>query len=570
MRAFTSNNGLEALAALIDSDNLYLRGQVLEIILTATDCDVYDWFKRPQSYGDRVLHQNMLGFARSALVLKKLFANRVDSYPGGSFRALQIIAFLLSWMRALYTADQRLQLSPQALDELRKWVAKGPAAAPITDVAAGAEGESQADPEVQLAQALLDDFTSEANLAPTPESSVQLPPSVQAAGDTSYMLTAIDASSLAEAEMSQKAPKPAPPTEDNVGKSTAADQPTHAANTRSPPVSGPISVQELKERGNAHFKQGEYREATAWYQRAIEQLPSPTERNKDGREDTSLRAALHTNAATALWKVAQQVLAADPELEMDLGLKTASETESESPLTALRSTLADCTHHCEAALVAQPSNCKAAYRLASILLLQQRAREALEVTLSCLRVSGSGNANAGQASENSDVEVLHQMRRRCAAAVLLEESDASKLTKGSDQTEKVATQPVEPVDLGMTPQARAVLRSLLLQYQIELDLPAETDVGSESTAKGIIEGINRPVSHVESAASSHTAPEKAAPKKTVVKQSETESVKKTKKAKAKSATASVATGGTKSVAQRLQEMDDELLDRLMKGGSIKS
>jgi hypothetical protein len=135
---------------MIDHENLYLRGQVLEILLRVTDCDVFDWFKPPQAHFEKRLHQNLLNVGRSQTFLTKLLANRSKSYPGGAFRALQLIAFSLSWIRALYTSDQKLQLSASALGELRLWTEKQ---SEYSETERSAQ-DGQEDPELQLARTL--------------------------------------------------------------------------------------------------------------------------------------------------------------------------------------------------------------------------------------------------------------------------------------------------------------------------------------------------------------------------------------------------------------------------------
>lgn len=595
MRTFISNNGMEALAGMIDSDNLYLRGQVLEIILSATDCDVYDWFKSPALHVDKVLHQNMLGFARSSVTMAKLFANRVGSYPGGSFRALQIIAFLLSWIRALYTTDQKLQLSPHAISSLRLWATTESASTATTANPTSTAATSE-DPEVQLANALLDDFTSSMNQATSPQGEATAgttagptapttTASVVALSDgdeDAFMLTAIDASSLAA-----EAAAGIPPQEEGAffsetGSSTVAEEAsreTTALDERAPVTPEPAaptsisSALELKEQGNAAFKQGQYREATTLYLRALEvvSVVDPVEAEESQEEVCS---SLHTNTATALWKIAQDLLAAQPELELALdcagclpGCAPVAATSSvDAPLTQLLATLEECTLHCQKALATQPSNTKAAYRLAAVLLLQRQSSEALRVTLCCLQAASSTTTTSIQSAGSAagDAEVLQQMRRRCAAAVLLEQSDAARRAEAVSAAAAASESRggnAPAVDLGMSGKARAVLRDLLVQYQIELDLPADSTTmataGSVANVKPLI------VAPVPA-----SAPTPALPVATVGPAASTAAVDgaKTEKKKKKKAAA----GGTTSLAKRLQEIDDNMLESLMKRSSIKN
>ena len=193
MKDFITRGGLPPLVLMAVEENLYLRGQVLEILLAATDCDTYDWFRphAEHSSSDRELHSSFYQVARSPYFFAHFFANRTDSYPGGSFRALQLIAFALSWLRALYTKDQKLSLSAGARRSLRLWAAAdssknapsssffpvssevmvkstaGEAVAQDQDQEGekgkgdGQEGD-QGDPEAQLAKTLYEDFTGEA------------------------------------------------------------------------------------------------------------------------------------------------------------------------------------------------------------------------------------------------------------------------------------------------------------------------------------------------------------------------------------------------------------------------
>lgn len=97
LEEFVLSGGLPALALLVVEPTLQLRGQVMEVLLQITDCDGYDWFKKADSAKDTALHAQLLGLAESRTFLPGLMANRRDSYPGGSLRALQILAFYISW-----------------------------------------------------------------------------------------------------------------------------------------------------------------------------------------------------------------------------------------------------------------------------------------------------------------------------------------------------------------------------------------------------------------------------------------------------------------------------------------
>jgi tetratricopeptide (TPR) repeat protein len=556
MKVFITCNGLSALAGLISSDNLYLRGQVLEIILCATDCDVYDWFKAPDSYADKVLHQNMIGFARAPTTLSRLFANRTGSYPGGSFRALQIIAFALSWLRALYTSDQKLQLSRTAVLDLEKWKeGKAGANGDGTESAEKEDGEApQVDPEYQLAKALLEDFTGPNNVVPSGESHA----------DEAYLATALNTASLADTTALGTAPAVA-----TAVVPVQAQESTPAAIGTTPAVSGAAtsqtnaaqSAQDLKEKGNAEFKAGRYASAQQWYYQALSALSS------EGGDDHT-RAALHSNAATAAWKIAQLCLAAKPELELqfypsisgDAGVASSNNSISSSDeaedefLRALNSCVADC----RAALAVLPGSCKAAYRLAAVLLLQNNPSSALRAVVDCIDAHSSpaGKLSSGQtgadAEENStasaDLELLLQMKRRCTAAVLLAQRDSG-------------TAPAQ--DVGLSGKVSEVLRNLLVQYQIELDLPApgsKAETTATKPAGTTSVPISDPAGTIPSTAPVATIITAAA---AVDKSAPGKSASGSDAAKPKKKKVKESSGGTSSMAKRLQQIDDDLLDALM-------
>ncbi len=133
MEQFTIHGGLLSLSELINDKNLYIRGQALEIFLSLTDCDSFDWFQKvafsvvdSETTDTRTLmHQALISLVNGSPFLENLLANRVGSYPGGSCRALQILAFWLSWLRALYTKEQKLILSEKVLKELKLWADSG-------------------------------------------------------------------------------------------------------------------------------------------------------------------------------------------------------------------------------------------------------------------------------------------------------------------------------------------------------------------------------------------------------------------------------------------------------------
>lgn len=151
MADFVLADGLFALADLVFDSNLYERSQAMEIFLSATDCDVFDWFILPSDPVTQQLHGKLLAVGRQTRLLENLAANRLHSYPGGGFRALQVLAFWLSWVRALHTPGQVLTLPLQLQEDLRQWASR-------TDHEDPGDGDHSGVDETKLARTLFDDF----------------------------------------------------------------------------------------------------------------------------------------------------------------------------------------------------------------------------------------------------------------------------------------------------------------------------------------------------------------------------------------------------------------------------
>ena len=56
--------------------------------------------------------------------IKDLTLNFDESYPGGSFTCLQLLAFWLSWVRNFYVKDRKLRLSTELMNLLKCWSTK--------------------------------------------------------------------------------------------------------------------------------------------------------------------------------------------------------------------------------------------------------------------------------------------------------------------------------------------------------------------------------------------------------------------------------------------------------------
>ena len=115
-------DGLLALSHLIADENLYLRSQAVEVFMRCTSEDTCSWFKTPEGPNDPVLrfHERLFKLSGTPFI-KDLTANYDESYPGGSFTCLELLAFWLSWVRIFYAKDQKLRLSKHLLNVLKSW-----------------------------------------------------------------------------------------------------------------------------------------------------------------------------------------------------------------------------------------------------------------------------------------------------------------------------------------------------------------------------------------------------------------------------------------------------------------
>lgn len=141
-------DGFDSLILLLKDESLYERSQAFEILASMTDCDLFDWFIIPETNETKKLHSKLLQLNNNPEFLQNLLLNREASFPGGSFRALQLLAFWLSWVRALYTSDQKLKLSPKLIEEIHSWSI-------CDDSDSNKEGLTE---EKKLAQTLYEDF----------------------------------------------------------------------------------------------------------------------------------------------------------------------------------------------------------------------------------------------------------------------------------------------------------------------------------------------------------------------------------------------------------------------------
>lgn len=413
------------LSQMIMDKNLYSRGQVVEIFLAITDCDTYDWFL-PLS-GDHVrtaLYLRMVSLYKSDLI-SNLVSNRDDSYPGGSMRCLQLLAFWLSWVRFHFTNGTNvLKLSSLLLDSLTLWSQRKHtshlAAADINEDFSASE-----DPEVQLAETLVRDF-SEAGVAENESSEASLS-GIFVHGCVVPKFTEHDmfnisldvladddkrtAQQKAAARVHEEQKLPAPPPS-TVSPIAASSQSFFKFKTWSP--------LEVKNKGNEFFNEGKFLAAGQCYLHALSDLQ--TAKGRGGLEESpSLGATLNFNVASVLWKLS----ALSPE-DVALALEkvnTGYECVNSPTLEQLRSMMASrermllgCVAFCEECLsMSQGDHKKALYRLSAALLELDRAAEAITKLDGYFRQHKVQTAAAG----GDEFAALHDMRRKCIARVVL-------------------------------------------------------------------------------------------------------------------------------------------------------
>mgnify|MGYP000928869574 CR=1 FL=1 len=215
MVSFISAGGLRSLTTLLAHKNIYLRSQVIDIVLKVTSSPYMDWFEKPKDSTQQCLHTRLLELTQWGLV-KNLLANSPQTLkkdlgnipPMASYFSLQILAFYLSWTRKLYTKDGTLSLSKEILNTLRVW----------TTAATGVE-------EKELITKLYEDFS-------------RFPPADDAEGhNVNIKQTGGALTDVKEVEEDTRSP-------------------TERAN-------------DAKTTGNTHFKKKEYEKAIQCYNEAI-------------------------------------------------------------------------------------------------------------------------------------------------------------------------------------------------------------------------------------------------------------------------------------------------------------
>ena len=291
--------------------------------------DIFDWFQPHENdYRKSELHKAMLSLSSNKSFLQNLLLNRVSSYPGGSFRSLQILAFWLSWVRAMYTENQQLHLSKALFSELKSWYIDTTLVVQDGMGGDGPQSIEKPDEEITLAKTLYEDFFN---------SQQQQSEKSSMADSSDLFVTGFSTASLAHAPT---ASSPQAPIEE---PSTLSIQ----------------SVSALKEKGNVEFRAKQYSEALTCYTSAIDDLLVLKDSSdvvvafppisstavggslslSDGHELTTLEISLHMNAATALWHLAT-----------DAAIKTSTHQGGD----VIAALLERCAEHSRTVLKADP------------------------------------------------------------------------------------------------------------------------------------------------------------------------------------------------------------------------
>jgi hypothetical protein len=462
MEEFIVRGGLDILAAMLAEPNLYYRGQVVEIMVTATDCDVYDWFVPRTDIMGRTLHIRLLELSDHPTFLPNLLANRTGSYPGGSMRCLTLMAFWLSWVRAMYTKDQVLQLSPGMVAALKKW-GREPGRdedgnIDLSDIGEaeedqiievgkgnggddkGEEGEDIKD-ERSLVKTLLQDFTEQQFRGKEGYSQLQQ----ESSSSSSSLSGAVNAdvsgitAPEADAEVKEKVQEVFGRISDSQilafqqGKTTKAQVhdssggssssllpvPPSSASTTSKTAAAAVtrSAGDLKAEGNRLFGYGDYLGALTSYDQAVAAATAAGAGAGAGdtaEAEADFLSSVYFNRAACYWKVATKLAPAllgnssSKDKEAEGRKDKEAEEDDEYMNMALKqaglgggdgsSELARCEEECRACLSLSPDHYKASYRLAAVLLALKKPSAALETTEAAIRQMGEIDISSSSSS----------------------------------------------------------------------------------------------------------------------------------------------------------------------------
>ena len=390
LELFVLSGGFAAISETIGDENLYVRGQAIEVMLTITDCDVNDWFKKAGSDSNtRLLHTRLLSCYKDKTFLKNLILNRSSSYPGGSMRCLQILAFFLSWMRAEYSKDENLVLSNALLAAFYQWAKRkeGENVDESTDTGTDVKSND----EIELAKTLLKDFGKMESIEDVVLDNL--------AGKEEFVVHGL--SSLAEDFLAD-------------GELFRQEFDKRLRDGRRDMIQADIldinTVIKAKDDANTLFKSKRYVDALVLYDKGLKTLEN-VEIDETSKAD--MMATLYFNKASTFWKLYQESAASnlssssipsDPDDIDDIELDTS--------LSDKIFELQRCEQACEAALDIRPHHIKAFFRLINVIIALGRPKEALE------------RVDIFKKTVNDDVEkekekILAELTRKCNASLIL-------------------------------------------------------------------------------------------------------------------------------------------------------
>mmetsp|Transcript_3429 Transcript_3429/g.5350 ORF Transcript_3429/g.5350 Transcript_3429/m.5350 type:complete len:773 (+) Transcript_3429:63-2381(+) len=437
LRDFVIAGGLSVLVNMLTAPNLYARGQAVEIFLSITDCDTFDWFQPINSSQIRTaLYMRLLSLSRGPL-LGNLLANRVGSYPGGSMRCLQLLAFWLSWVRVMFTGEvkdspKRLQLSAELLEEVSHW----------STLPTDCNTESEAYHEAKLAETLIEDFR-QAGVANNGGG-------VYVYGHTMPSYSESDLYCIPESILliDDREHEVIQSNEDiacSVDSATCSNQISLTDPSPKPFKFDHWTVQQIKEKGNDLFKKSQYIPAGECYLHSVRKLLATMDGIEDSEEDINMLSTLHNNIASVYWKLHGM---SHDEIAACLADAKTSTHAVNSPMLPIiaqkldskESLLEACMTACKECLKHRPHHLKAIYRLCSCLYAQFQPDRAIEVMDSYLE-------DFPQEMRNTDEFVnIQNLRRKCIARAIIFQRKAGADAKNA---------PIKPVNTSADAETRS-------------------------------------------------------------------------------------------------------------------
>ena len=379
LEEFIRSDGLESLSKLIGSESLYMRGQAIEIFMSITDSDMIDWFRMDEQR--HLLDSKLLKLYKSSSFVSNLLSNRTLSYPGGSFRCLQLLAFWMSWVRVTYTSCQILLPSPYILLQLDLWRSSSEA--------------DHSEDELKLAEAVFSDFSSQRISEAIEISSLSKYHSQN--NKNLYFVGIID------------------PFDDTADLDTPEMRFELSGSSQRIEVSvdNIDEVTHLKEKGDFFFKNNESEKALEMYTSALSLLKLLGSTNK------SIECSLYFNQASSMWRIAKGIKAHD-------NLENVGLTERSSYTTVLEG----CEDACVRALALNAKHVKAAYRLASVLIALKKYDEAVKTigtfcnTLVpeqiCSGVKDNISSKGPEDLQELPLTIFEDLKRVCIASLIVQ------------------------------------------------------------------------------------------------------------------------------------------------------